>query len=145
MNYYEQCEEVGNKLFCKWAEQVKPFVHMERQPLLSRIDWKCISTKGNKINCELKVRDNLDYPTIFLELGKYDILMKEWREQGIIPWYINMKDDTVLVFDLRYVKPLRQKAVKIWSHPDHCYKEVIRWELPTNKAFKFINGTLERH
>lgn len=140
MNYYENCEEVGNKLFLKWANEVKCFTQMDRQDLYSRVDWICKTAKGITVNCELKVRNTLNYPTIFIEIGKYNYLLQKWNEEKIIPFYINLCGDTVLVFDLRRVKPLRQTTVRIWSHPDQTYKTVERYELQTNKAIKFING-----
>lgn len=142
MNYYQKCEEIGNQLFTKWAEKVGCFISMERQDLFSRCDWICQSKKGSKVNCELKVRDTLQYPTIFIEPNKYKYLIDKWNIENIIPWYINMCEDTVLVFDLRVVKPIRSTTVKIWSKPDQQYKIVERYELPTDKAFKFKDGVL---
>lgn len=140
MNYYQESEEIGNSLFKKWSEAVGCFKEMKRQPLLSRVDWKCIGHKGTKVNCELKVRASLKYPTIFIEIGKYDFLMREYREQNYVPWFINMCGDEVLVFDLRIVKPIRKTRLQIWNHADKCYEWVDRYELPTNQAFRFING-----
>lgn len=139
-NYYEDSEQIGNELFTKWAEEVNVFSDMERQPLLSKVDWICKSNKGNLVNCELKVRNTLSYQTIFIEPGKYNNLVRLWNEKRIIPWYINLCGDEVLVFDLRYVRPCRITNVRIWSHPDQNYKYVDRFELETNKALKFING-----
>ena len=139
-NYYEDSEQIGNELFTKWANEVNVFSDMERQPLLSKVDWICKSKKGNLVNCELKVRNTLSYQTIFIEPGKYNNLVRLWNEKRIIPWYINLCDDEVLVFDLRYVRPCRITNVRIWSHPDQNYKYVDRFELETNKALKFING-----
>ena len=140
MNYYENCEEIGNQLFLKWAKEVKCFTELTRQDLYSRVDWIGKTIKGNPVNCELKVRNTLDYPTIFIEIGKYNYLLQKWNNEKIIPFYINLCGDTVLVFDLRLVKPIRRTTVRIWSHPDQTYKYVERYELPTNKAFKFIDG-----
>ena len=139
-NYYEESEQIGNQLFTKWANEVNVFSEMERQPLLSKVDWICKSKKGNLVNCELKVRNTLSYQTIFIEPGKYNNLVRLWNEKRIIPWYINLCGDEVLVFDLRYVRPCRITNVRIWSHPDQNYKYVDRFELETNKALKFING-----
>lgn len=139
-NYYEDSEQIGNELFTKWANEVNVFLDMERQPLLSKVDWICKSKKGNLVNCELKVRNTLSYQTIFIEPGKYNNLVRLWNEKRIIPWYINLCGDEVLVFDLRYVRPCRITNVRIWSHPDQNYKYVDRFELETNKALKFING-----
>ena len=139
-NYYEDSEQIGNELFTKWANEVNVFSEMERQPLLSKVDWICKSKKGNLVNCELKVRNTLSYQTIFIEPGKYNNLVRLWNEKRIIPWYINLCGDEVLVFDLRYVRPCRITNVRIWSHPDQNYKYVDRFELETNKALKFING-----
>ena len=140
MNYYENCEEIGNQLFLKWAKEVKCFTELTRQDLYSRVDWIGKTIKGNPVNCELKVRNTLDYPTIFIEIDKYNYLLQKWNNEKIIPFYINLCRDTVLVFDLRLVKPIRRTTVRIWSHPDQTYKYVERYELPTNKAFKFIDG-----
>lgn len=140
MNYYENCEEIGNQLFLKWANKVGCFTELTRQDLYSRVDWIGKTIKGNPVNCELKVRNTLDYPTIFIEIGKYNYLLQKWNNEKIIPFYINLCGDTVLVFDLRRVKPIRQTTVRIWSHPDQTYKMVDRYELPTNKAIKFKNG-----
>ena len=139
-NYYEESEQIGNELFTKWANEVNVFSEMKRQPLLSKVDWICKSKKGNLVNCELKVRNTLSYQTIFIEPGKYNNLVRLWNEKRIIPWYINLCGDEVLVFDLRYVRPCRITNVRIWSHPDQNYKYVDRFELETNKALKFING-----
>lgn len=139
MNYYQESEEIGNKLFTQWAEKVNIFAEMKRQPLLSRIDWICKSKKGTVVNCELKVRASLKYDTIFIEIGKYDYLMGKWKE-GIVPWYINFCGNETLVFDLRKVKPIRQTRVQIWNHADKCYQWVDRYELPTKQAFRFIDG-----
>lgn len=140
MNYYQESEEKGNELFTKWAKEVGCFQTMERQDLFSRVDWKCVGKKGTKINCELKVRSTLKYPSIFIEPGKYEYLITQWNENKEVPWFINMCGNEVLVFDLRVVKPTKLTQVQIWSHPDKCYKWVERYELPTNKAFRFIDG-----
>ena len=140
MNYYENCEEIGNQLFLKWAKEVKCFTELTRQDLYSRVDWIGKTIKGHLINCELKVRNTLDYPTIFIEIGKYNYLLQKWNNEKIIPFYINLCGDTVLVFDLRKVKPIKRTTVRIWSKPDKCYKWVERYELPTDKSCKFING-----
>ena len=140
MNYYQECEKVGDELFTSWANKVGCFTEMERQDLYSRVDWICKTSKGLVVNCELKVRDSLNWPTIFVEIGKYQYLIDKWKEENIIPWYINMSGDTVLVFDLRKVKPIKRTTVRIWSKPDQCYKWVERYELPTDKSCKFVNG-----
>lgn len=143
-NYYEDSEQIGNELFTKWAKEVNIFSEMKRQPLLSRVDWICQSIKGSTINYELKVRNTLEYDTIFIEPQKYNYLIKQWNENRVIPWYINLCGDKVLLFDLRYVKPCRITNVRIWSHPDQAYKWVDRFELETNKALKFINGEQQK-
>lgn len=143
-NYYEESECIGNELFTKWAKEVNIFSEMKRQPLLSRVDWVCYSMKGSIINCELKVRNTLEYSTIFIEPQKYNYLIKQWKDNKIIPWYINLCGDKVLLFDLRYVKPCKITNVRIWSHPDQNYKLVDRYELETNKALKFINGKQQK-
>lgn len=139
-NYYQDCEDICNDLFVKWAEQTKIFKDMVRQPLLSRIDWKCVTIKDNKVNCELKYRSSLAYDTIFIEPGKYEILMKQWQEEKVIPWFINLCGDEVLLFDLRIVKPIGVKEVYILDKAHMNHKWVQRYELPTNKALRFING-----
>lgn len=140
MNYYQECEEVGDQLFTSWAQKVGCFTEMKRQDLYSRCDWICKTKKGTVVNCELKVRDSLNWPTIFIEIKKYEYLIQKWKEENIVPFYINMCGDTVLVFDLRSTKPIKRTTVRIWSKPDQQYKWVERYELPTNEAYKFING-----
>lgn len=139
-NYYQNSEEIGNELFLKWAEQVGCFTKMERQDLYSRVDWICQSYKGSTVNCELKVRDTLKYPDIFIEPGKYQYLMDKWNTEKIIPFYINMCEDLVYVFDLRRCKVIDKGMVNVWSYPDHCYKLVHRYGLLTKQAVKFKNG-----
>lgn len=140
MNYYQESEEKGNELFTKWAEAVGCFQTMERQDLFSRVDWKCVGKKGTKINCELKVRSTLKYPDIFIEPSKYEYLMKQWEDNQELPWFINMCEDLVFVFDLRKCDVIDKGQVRIWSHPDQCYKMVHRYALSTKQAFKFKNG-----
>ena len=48
---------------------------MERQDLYSRCDWICKTSKGLVVNCELKVRDSLNWPDILIEPGKYNYLI----------------------------------------------------------------------
>lgn len=139
-NYYQECEEIGNELFEKWCDQLGIFKQRERQPLLCRCDWICTTSKGIKVGCELKVRNTLKYPTIFLELGKYDYLMNQWKTKKIIPWFINLCGDEVLIFDLRKVKPIRVTEVNILDRAHLCHTWVKRYELPTKEAYRFING-----
>lgn len=141
MNYFQESELIGDNLFKEWANQVQCFKSMKRQSLYSRVDWRCISIKNNSINCELKVRTSLKYPSIFIEPGKYDFLMNEYKEKGNIPWFINLTTDgLVYIFDLRSVKPIRLTDVTIYDKANSCYKPVQRYELPTDKAIKFKNG-----
>ena len=139
-NYFQKSEDICNELFQSWANKVGIFKQMERQPLLSRVDWKCITIKDSKVNCELKCRSSLDYNTIFIEIGKYDFLMKDYNENGYIPWFINLKDDEILLFDLRIVKPIAVRDVYILDKSTMTHKWVKRYELPTNKALRFKNG-----
>ena len=140
MNYYENCEEIGNQLFLKWAKEVKCFTELTRQDLYSRVDWIGKTIKGNLVNCELKVRDSLNWNDILIEPGKYNYLIQKWEKEKIIPWYINLCDDLVYVFDLRKCKVIDKGMMRIWSKPDKCYKSVHRFALLTSDAYKFKNG-----
>lgn len=140
MNYYQNCEEIGNQLFLNWANKVGCFTELTRQDLYSRVDWICKTIKGNQVNCELKVRDSLNWPDILIEPGKYNYLIQKWEKEKIIPWYINLCDDLVYVFDLRKCKVIDKGEMRIWSKPDKCYKFVHRFALLTSDAIKFKNG-----
>ena len=140
MNYYQECEKVGDELFTSWANKVGCFTEMERQDLYSRCDWICKTSKGLVVNCELKVRDSLNWPDILIEPGKYNYLIQKWEKEKIIPWYINLCDDLVYVFDLRKCKVIDKGMMRIWSKPDKCYKFVHRFALLTSDAYKFKNG-----
>ena len=140
MNYYENCEEIGNQLFLNWANKVGCFTKLKRQDLYSRVDWIGKTIKGNLVNCELKVRDSLNWPDILIEPGKYNYLLQKWSKEKIIPWYINLCDDLVYVFDLRKCKVIDKGQMRIWSKPDKCYKFVHRFALLTSDAIKFKNG-----
>lgn len=140
MNYYENCEEIGNQLFLKWAKEVKCFTELTRQDLYSRVDWIGKTIKGNPVNCELKVRDSLNWNDILIEPGKYNYLIQKWEKENIIPWYINLCGDLVYVFDLRKCKVIDKGQMRIWSKPDRCYKFVHRFALLTSEAYKFKNG-----
>ena len=104
MNYFEKCESIGDNLFVDWCNKTKYFSSIERQPLLSRVDWICKDNAGHVINCELKVRNTLKYPDIFIEPGKYVILISLWNDKGIIPLYINFCGNECIAFDLRKCK-----------------------------------------
>ena len=140
MNYYENCEEIGNQLFLNWANKVGCFTKLKRQSLYSRVDWIGKTIKGHLVNCELKVRDSLNWNDILIEPGKYNYLIQKWNEENIIPWYINLCDDLVYVFDLRKCKVIDKGQMRIWSKPDKCYKFVHRFALLTSDAIKFKNG-----
>lgn len=140
MNYYQECEEIGNQLFLNWANKVGCFTELTRQDLYSRVDWIGKTIKGHLINCELKVRNSLNWPDILIEPGKYNYLLQKWNEENIIPWYINLCDDLVYVFDLRKCKVIDKGEMRIWSKPDKCYKSVHRFALLTSDAIKFKNG-----
>ena len=140
MNYYEKCEEIGNQLFLNWAREVGCFTKLKRQSLYSRVDWIGKTIKGHLINCELKVRDSLNWTDILIEPGKYNYLIQKWSKEKIIPWYINLCDDLVYVFDLRKCKVIDKGQMRIWSKPDKCYKFVHRFALLTSDAIKFKNG-----
>ena len=140
MNYYENCEEIGNQLFLNWARAVGCFTKLKRQSLYSRVDWIGKTIKGNLVNCELKVRDSLNWNDILIEPGKYNYLIQKWEKEKIIPWYINLCDDLVYVFDLRKCKVIDKGQMRIWSKPDKCYKFVHRFALLTSDAIKFKNG-----
>ncbi len=139
-NYYQECENIGNQLFETWCDQIGIFKERERQSLMSRCDWICKTDKGIKVGCELKVRNTLKYPTIFIEPGKYEYLMNQWKENNIVPWFINLCGDEVLIFDLRKVKPVRITRVNILDRANLCHKMVNRYELLTKEAVKFKNG-----
>ena len=140
MNYYQECEEIGNQLFLNWANKVGCFTKLKRQSLYSRVDWIGKTIKGNLVNCELKVRDSLNWNDILIEPGKYNYLIQKWSKEKIIPWYINLCDDLVYVFDLRKCKVIDKGEMRIWSKPDKCYKFVHRFALLTSDAIKFKNG-----
>ena len=140
MNYYVECEEIGNQLFLNWANKVGCFTKLKRQSLYSRVDWIGKTIKGNLVNCELKVRDSLNWNDILIEPGKYNYLIQKWSKEKIIPWYINLCDDLVYVFDLRKCKVIDKGQMRIWSKPDKCYKFVHRFALLTSDAIKFKNG-----
>lgn len=140
MNFYQISEECDDQKFQNWAQQVDCFKEMQRQPLMSKVDWICTAKSGKKVNCELKGRTSLDWDTIFIEVGKYDYLMQKWEQEKIIPWYINMCDQTVFLFDLRYVKPSRNTLVRIWDKGAQSFKYEYRYELLTSKALKWNNG-----
>lgn len=140
MNYYQNCEEIGNQLFLNWANKVGCFTELTRQDLYSRVDWICKTIKGNPVNCELKVRDSLNWNDILIEPGKYNYLIQKWEKEKIIPWYINLCDDLVYVFDLRKCKVIDKGMMRIWSKPDQTYKFVHRFALLTSDAIKFKNG-----
>ena len=140
MNYYQECEEIGNQLFLKWAKEVGCFTKLKRQSLYSRVDWIGKTIKGNLVHCELKVRDSLNWTDILIEPGKYNYLIQKWEKEKIIPWYINLCDDLVYVFDLRKCKVIDKGMMRIWSKPDKCYKFVHRFALLTSDAIKFKNG-----
>ena len=140
MNYYQECEEIGNQLFLKWAKEVGCFTKLKRQSLYSRVDWIGKTIKGNLVNCELQVRDSLNWNDILIEPGKYNYLIQKWEKEKIIPWYINLCDDLVYVFDLRKCKVIDKGMMRIWSKPDKCYKFVHRFALLTSDAIKFKNG-----
>lgn len=140
MNYYQECEEIGNQLFLNWANKVGCFTKLKRQSLYSRVDWIGKTIKGNLVNCELKVRDSLNWTDILIEPGKYNYLIQKWSKEKIIPWYINLCDDLVYVFDLRKCKVIDKGQMRIWSKPDRCYKFVHRFALLTSDAIKFKNG-----
>ena len=140
MNYYENCEEIGNQLFLNWANKVGCFTKLKRQSLYSRVDWIGKTIKGNLVNCELKVRDSLNWTDILIEPGKYNYLIQKWEKEKIVPWYINLCDDLVYVFDLRKCKVIDKGQMRIWSKPDKCYKFVHRFALLTSDAIKFKNG-----
>ena len=140
MNYYQECEEIGNQLFLNWANKVGCFTKLKRQDLYSRVDWIGKTIKGHLINCELKVRDSLNWNDILIEPGKYNYLIQKWEKEKIIPWYINLCGDLVYVFDLRKCKVIDKGMMRIWSKPDKCYKFVHRFALLTSDAIKFKNG-----
>lgn len=140
MNYYVECEEIGNQLFLNWANKVGCFTKLKRQSLYSRVDWIGKTIKGNLVNCELKVRDSLNWNDILIEPGKYNYLIQKWEKEKIIPWYINLCDDLVYVFDLRKCQVIDKGMMRIWSKPDKCYKFVHRFALLTSDAIKFKNG-----
>ena len=140
MNYYQECEEIGNQLFLKWGKEVGCFTKLKRQSLYSRVDWIGKTIKGNLVNCELQVRDSLNWNDILIEPGKYNYLIQKWEKEKIIPWYINLCDDLVYVFDLRKCKVIDKGMMRIWSKPDKCYKFVHRFALLTSDAIKFKNG-----
>lgn len=138
--YFEECEEIGNKLFLTWANQTKYFKKMERQPLLSRVDWVCESNNGIIVNCELKVRNTLKYSTIFIEPGKYSNLIKLWNDKGIIPLYLNFSGNECIAFDLRKCKVNNVGEVRIWDGSNKCYTMVNRFSLNVEDGVKYING-----
>ena len=140
MNQYEEFEEIGHQLFLNWANKVGCFTKLKRQSLYSRVDWIGKTIKGNLVNCELKVRDSLNWTDILIEPGKYNYLIQKWEKEKIIPWYINLCDDLVYVFDLRKCKVMDKGQMRIWSKPDKCYKFVHRFALLTSDAIKFKNG-----
>lgn len=140
MNYFEECESIGDKLFLTWANQTKYFKKMERQPLLSRVDWICKDSKGNVINCELKVRQSLKFDSIFIEPGKYANLIRLYKEKGIIPLYLNFSGNECIAFDLRRCRVYDVGEVRIWDGSNKCYQLVNRYSIPTSDGVRYVDG-----
>ena len=140
MNYFEKCESIGDNLFIDWCNKTKYFSSIERQPLLSRVDWICKDNAGHVINCELKVRNTLKYSTIFIEPDKYVNLISLWNDKGIIPLYINFCGNECIAFDLRKCKVNDVGEVRIWDGSNNCYKMVNRFSLNVEDGDKYING-----
>lgn len=139
-NFYQKSENIGNDLFVKWAQQLGIFSDMQRQSLMSRVDWICTAKTGQIVNCELKVRDNLNWKDIFIEPGKLQYLITKWNEDRIVPLFINMCGDLTYVFDLRHCRFIDKGYINIWDKGAQQYKQEKRYAIPTECAYKYKNG-----
>lgn len=130
--YCMKCEAIDDSIFKQLNDKYNIFTDLQRQELYSRYDFTGISTKLGKLcSIELKCRDNIDYPTLFIEKGKYEYLIKLYKDTGMIPVYINFtKEGKGIIYNLLAIKNPELIQVTIYNKMNQRYEKVWRYLLP---------------
>lgn len=149
--YCQRKERLDDIYFAKWINP-KFFKQCYRtKNEFDRVDYHIIKKDGTKVNVELKGRDGVAtetnyYPAYFsgtfIEVGKYNNLMKRWKYYGEKPIYINFFENgnTMQVFDLSTAKIKRHnKKVEVSTGENGETEIVYRHELDlaTSKIYYY--------
>ena len=101
MNKFKKDESEAYNCFQDFAKHF-PKVYAEYYPTEygKRYDVFNLNVTGGTCFVELKKRKahSDDYPTCFIEVDKYKYLINEWRENQIMPIYINFIGDSKNVY-----------------------------------------------
>lgn len=139
--FFKESEETCNNAFESFSNEMKWFKKIERQNIESIVDYKCIDAQDRDVWVELKFRTNHinQYSTTFIEEHKYRAMIKEWRENGTIPLYINFyrQPDRVGIFDLRRFLMCEKKEVELYDKGHKCWKKETRLLLDNERCMYY--------
>lgn len=148
--YFDRCEDICNRYFEQFNDDVKWFKTLKRQPTESGIDYYCIDNKGRVCAVELKTRTNniFAFETTFIEVEKFDRLMMQYTENDMIPLYMNFyqNGDYVGIFDLREFQCPKLNTVRLFDKGHKEYKVEQRYLLENRKSIYFekVNNKFKR-
>lgn len=136
-NPYLKAEKIGDDLLLQLNKKHNYFTKLERQDLYSRYDW-IVTCKGKQVIIEQKVRTSLNYPTIFIEEGKYNYL----RSLNKPVWYINYCNNPsdkyygkCIIFPIHKIDNPQLVEVVIKDKINNQYKMVKRYLLNKNEGY----------
>lgn len=138
--YFDRMELEDYSKLVNFNKSVKWFTKLERNTLFDRIDIEAKDRKGRMVNIELKSRNiGIDqFKELFIEIDKYDNLMRKWKNLNEIPLYINFIGKThIVMYDLRKIKDPTEKSVTIYNPGRLVVELVRRYMLPIGKGLKY--------
>lgn len=135
MNKFQQLEQEGRKLFQEILDQRNITTGQPSKNLYDVYDYS-YTNKGKNIGVEIKKRDlrYLNYPTHFMEVTKFNSLMKLIKEgqfDGIV--YANFFGETVAyLYSVQTIaKGIREGKIKVST-------------VPCNKTTAIDNGKVDK-
>lgn len=138
-------EEINAKYIKNFNDKTNFFKEITQNKQYSTIDFSGIDKKDRKCNIELKIRTNdiFKFDEIFIEERKYNELMKQYNESGIIPLYINFFQDDkhISIWNLLSISNPEKTQVVILDKGDNQTKLVTRLLLPTRYCSYFEFNT----
>lgn len=142
-NFFNSSEEIDDKYFNILNNRMGWFKEMNRNHLMSEIDWMCINKTGSTTNCELKLRDNQinSFEDVYIEVGKYKKLIERYKNNDEIPLYINFfqNENYVAIWDLRKVNKMNYYPnARIYNKGKRKWETVERYGLFPRDAMYYI-------
>ena len=138
MNRYLAQERKDWELFKKWQTRLEHTIICYPQKYGSVADVRIVDPFSCREKvAEIKQRNVAPetYPDCYIELTKWNNLMKLWRKEGIVSWYINFFDDDAIDVYLWVLPEI--KEAKVYLNVDVNGNEVDRLGLSWKDAYHY--------